>query len=72
MFVALKSRPWVSRLARKDWGVNGVELAFEIRGGKKITLSFMTPEHTGLAKQDFMRGQLQAFPGTLKPLVLCK
>ena len=69
---ALLALPWVRHLERNDDGVNGVELIFGTRGGKKVTLSVMTPEHTGLAKRAFMRDQLQVFPGTLKYLVLCK
>ena len=69
---ALKAHPSVKSLSRKDWGACGVEVSLCSRGGKKATLSFLTPQHTGFAKRDFMRAQLQAFPGTLKPLVLCE
>ena len=44
---ALNFQPWVNALQRKDWGTNGAELFFGTRGGKKVTLSFMTPQHTG-------------------------
>jgi len=68
---ALLALPWVRHLARNDDGVNGVELIFGTRGGKKVTLSAMTPENTGVAKRAFLPGQLLAFPGILKALVLC-
>ena len=47
MEAALKLQQWVHALERKDWGINGAELCFGNRGGKKVTLSFMTPLHTG-------------------------
>ena len=69
---ALKAQPSVKGLSRKDWGACGVELSICSRGGKKATLSFLTPQHTGLDKRSFVRAQLQAFPNTLKSLVLCE